>query len=304
MAVQPFEGHPAGCCRSAAGAFLVCLGAHIGADYSPSMVVSSRAEKRSASPAVTMAAAVLDVLATASPGCLGPSEIGRRLGVAKSSVANVCSALAKADLVRREGTAYVLGPRLAELGATYLDGVDEIKTFHDVCAEYLPAPEETVQMAVMGSGLDVAHLARRDGSVRIQLVLDVGRHLPASCTATGKALLAGLPEAELERRLAGASLTRFTSHSITDADQLKADLATTRARGWAIDDQELIDGVLCIAAAVPHARSAPTHAVSFTLLRAWATPERCDRLGQQLVEVSAIIADRLGQGRRMSTIGA
>jgi DNA-binding IclR family transcriptional regulator len=249
-----------------------------------------------------MAAAVLDVLATASPSCLGPSEIGRRLGVAKSSVANVCSALAQADLVRREGTAYVLGPRLAELGATYLDGVDEIKTFHDVCAEYLSAPEETVQMAVMGPGLDVAHLTRRDGSVRIQLVVDVGRHLPATCTATGKALLAALPAKELDRRLSGATLARFTAYSITDPDQLKADLAVTRARGWAIDDQELIDGVLCIAAAVPRARSAPTHAVSFTLLRAWATPERCDRLGRQLVEVGAIIADRLGQGRRPTTL--
>jgi IclR family transcriptional regulator, blcABC operon repressor len=268
------------------------------------MVVSEQAEKRSASPAVTMAAAVLDVLANASPGCLGPSEIGRRLGVAKSSVANVCSALARADLVRREGTGYVLGQRLAELGATYLDGVDEIKAFHDVCAEYLPAPEETVQIAVMGPGLDVAHLARRDGTVRIQLVTDVGRHLPATCTATGKALLAGLPEDELERRLDGASLARFTTKSITDADELRRDLATTRARGWAIDDQELIEGVLCIAAAVPRAKSAPAYAVSFTLLRAWATTERCDRLGKQLLEVSAVIADRLGDGRRVTMLGA
>jgi IclR family transcriptional regulator, blcABC operon repressor len=267
------------------------------------MVVTSEGGKRSASPAVTMAAAVLDALASASPVSLGPSEIGRRLGVAKSSVANVCSALARADLVRREGTGYVLGQRLAELGAAYLDGIDEIKVFHDVCAEYLPAPEETVQMAVMGPGLDVAHLARRDGTVRIQLVTDAGRHLPASCTATGKALLAALSDEELDRRLRGAPLARFTPYSITDMDELKRDLAVTRARGWAIDDQELIEGVLCISAAVPKPRSMPTYAVSFTLLRAWATPERCDHLGKQLLEISAVISERLGHGPRTAVPG-
>jgi IclR family transcriptional regulator, blcABC operon repressor len=254
--------------------------------------------KKTASPAVTMAAAVLDVLATANPSPLGPSEIGRRLGVAKSSVANVCAALALADLVRREGTGYVLGQRLAELGATYLDGIDEVKGFHDACAEYLPAAEETVQLASIGPGLDVAHLARRDGNVRIQLVTDLGRHLPASCTATGKALLAVMPEEELERRLEGATLPRFTINSIIEPHELRADLERTRQRGWAVDDEELIEGVLCLAAAIPRSRSTPEYAVSFTLLRAWATPERCEQLGQQLLKLGTAISDRLGHGGR------
>jgi IclR family transcriptional regulator, blcABC operon repressor len=254
--------------------------------------------KPTASPAVTMAAAILEVLATTNPSPIGPSEIGRRLGVAKSSVANVCGALAQADLVRREGTGYVLGQRLAELGATYLDGVDEVKAFNDVCAIYLPAAEETVQLASMGPGLDVAHLARRDGNVRIQLVTDLGRHLPASCTATGKALLACMPLDELDRRLEGADLPRYTAKSIVDIDILLADLDATRERGYAVDDEELIDGVLCMSAAIPRGRSTPMYAVSFTLLRAWATVERCEALGQKLIEIGAAISDRLGHGSR------
>jgi DNA-binding IclR family transcriptional regulator len=264
----------------------------------PQATAAATTIKKTASPAVTMAAAVLDVLATTSPSPVGPSEIGRRLGVAKSSVANVCGALALADLVRREGTGYVLGQRLAELGATYLDGVDEVKGFYDACDEYLPGSEETVQLASIGPGLDVAHLARRDGNIRIQLVTDLGRHLPASCTATGKALLAVLPEEELDRRLKGATLPRFTVNSIVEPDELRADLERTRQRGWAVDDQELIEGVLCLAAAIPRARSTPEYAVSFTLLSAWATPERCERLGHQLLELGTAISDRLGHGAR------
>ncbi|HLH99784.1 MAG TPA: IclR family transcriptional regulator [Acidimicrobiales bacterium] len=263
-------------------------------------MASPPSQSRSPSPAVTMAALVLGVLADASPEPMGPSAIGRRLGVAKSSVANICTALVGVGFARREGTGYVLGQRLAELGSVYLDGVDELKVFQDVCAELLPASRETVQIAALGPGLEVTHLAGRDGTVRIQLVSDAGHHLPATCTATGKALLAALPEAELDRRLDGASLIRCTPRSITDPDRLREDLAQTRARGYSVDDQELIDGMLCIGAVVPHAGVTPTYAVSITSLRAWITPGSVERLGRQLLEVSEAMARRLGHGSRLT----
>ncbi len=262
------------------------------------MVVSTPSERHTSSPAVTMAAAILDILASVSPAALGPSELGRRLGAAKSSVANVCGALTAAGLLRREGTAYVLGHRLAELGATYLEGINEVKAFNAVCKERMPTRRETVQMAVFGPGLEVSHVARWDGTFRIQLILDMGQHLPATCTATGKALLAALPPEELEQRLASGPLPRFTERSITDPAALRADLAATRARGWAVDDEELSDGVLCFGAVIPRRRGVPQYAVSFTLLKAWAPVERRDLLGQELVGLAAVIADWLGEGMR------
>lgn len=251
----------------------------------------------SVSPAVTRAAAVLDVLAEASDGPLGPTELGRRLGAPKSTMANICGALAAAGLLRREGTGYVLGQRLAELGTAYLSGVDEIKVFREVCAELLPSHEETVQIATLGPALDVAYLARREGTLRIQLISNVGRHLPASCTATGKALLAAQDGADLERRLAAAPrLEALTSRSITDVDRLRAELAQTRLRGWAVDDEETAEGVLCLAAVVPHSAQPPVYAVSFTLLRARASRQRRERLTAELLELTATMAERLGHG--------
>jgi DNA-binding IclR family transcriptional regulator len=265
------------------------------------MVVSTPSERQTSSPAVTMAAAILDILESVSPAALGPSEIGRRLGAAKSSVANVCGALTAAGLLRREGTAYVLGHRLAELGATYLDGINEVKAFNAVCNERMPTRRETVQMAVFGPGLEVTHVARWDGTFRIQLILDMGQRLPATCTATGKALLAALPPAELEQRLASGPLPRFTERSITDPAALRADLDATRARGWAVDDEELSDGVLCFGAVIPRRRRVPQYAVSFTMLKAWAPVERRDLLGQELVGLAAVIADWLGEGVRSAS---
>ena len=67
------------------------------------------ASGESLAPAVTRAAAILDVLAENAGRPLGPSELARRLGLPKSSIANICVALADAGLVRRIGTGFALG---------------------------------------------------------------------------------------------------------------------------------------------------------------------------------------------------
>src|SRR4051794_15303954 len=81
-------------------------------------------ESESLAPAVTRAAAILEILAEDASSPLGPSELARRLGLPKSSIANICSALADAGLVRRIGTGFALGRKVAELGGAYLAAVD------------------------------------------------------------------------------------------------------------------------------------------------------------------------------------
>ena len=91
----------------------------------------------SLAPAVTRAAAILDVLAEDGAVALGPSELARRLGLPKSSIANICGALVEAGLARRSGSGFRLGRRLAELGGAYLAAVDQIQEFYEL-ADQLP----------------------------------------------------------------------------------------------------------------------------------------------------------------------
>src|SRR5439155_10095121 len=156
----------------------------------------------SLAPAVTRAAAVLNVLSENAAVALGPSELARRLGLPKSSIANICGALADAGLVRRVGTGFALGRRLAELGGAYLVAVDMVQEFYEAARGLPVASEETVQLAVL-DGLEMTYLARHDGRQPVRLTSQIGRRLPATSTATGKAALASLDPAELDRRLAG-----------------------------------------------------------------------------------------------------
>jgi IclR family pca regulon transcriptional regulator len=85
------------------------------------------------------------------------------------------------------------------------------------------------------------------------IALGVGTRLPAHATSMGRVLLSDLPEEELDRYLADNPLERFTDHTITDPEVLRAAVAGVRARGWALVDQELEVGLRSIAAPIRRA---------------------------------------------------
>ena len=258
----------------------------------PVLVEHSDAE--SLAPAVTRAARILDVMAESAGEPVGPSELARRLGLPKSSIANICGALADAGLIRRIGTGFALGRRLAELGGAYLSTVDQVQEFYDASRRLPTGSEETVQFAVL-DGLEVTYLARHDGRQPVRLTSGVGRRLPAFSTATGKAALASLDEADLSRRLAGlTTLPQPTRRAHRTVDELLVDLAEIRRRGYAVDDEETMEGVVCYGIAIPgHRPGEGPHAASITLLKARATFDRVPVLIADLHRLAARLSDPL-----------
>src|SRR6478609_1520800 len=214
---------------------------------------------------------------------MGPSELARRLALPKSSTANVCGAMAEAGFVRRVGTGFTLGRRLAELGGAYLATVDQVQEFYDAARQLPTGSEETVQFAVL-DGLEVTYLARHDGRQPVRLTSGIGRRLPAFSTATGKAALASLPEAELDLRLSGLDiLPQPSPKSHATVASLRADLAGVRTRGYAIDDEETMEGVVCYGIMIPARQPGEGPcAASITLLKVRATHERSGALVDDL----------------------
>jgi len=251
-------------------------------------------DAESLAPAVTRAAAILDLLAADGATAFGPSELARRLGLPKSSIANICAALADVGLVRRVGTGFALGRKLAELGGAYLSAVDLVQEFYEACRELRTGSEETVQLAVL-DGLEMTYLARHDGRQPVRLTSQIGRRLPATSTATGKAALAALTDPELERRLAGLSvLPAFTPNSHRTVRDVMRDLVDVRSRGYSIDDEETVEGVVCYGIAIPGRQPGEgPHAASITLLKARATAERVPALVADLRQLAELLSDPL-----------
>jgi DNA-binding IclR family transcriptional regulator len=255
-------------------------------------------DSESLAPAVTRAAGILHLLAENGGLPAGPSELARRLGLPKSSIANITSALADTGLLRRVGTGFALGRRLAELGGAYLATVDEVQEFYETCHELISASEETVQLAIL-DGAEMTYLARHDGQQPVRLTSQIGRRLGASHTATGKAALATFNDEEVRRRFEGRRLPVMTSRSRPTVEALLEDLAGVRQRGYAIDDEETVEGVVCYGIAIPGRRPGEgPYAASITLLKVRATVEREQLLLADLHLLQYRLSDPLRAERR------
>ena len=168
--------------------------------------------------------------------------------------------------------------------------------FQESCDLFDAGADDTAQLAMLTDGLGVVYLAKREGVYPVQLASAPGRTLPATCTATGKAMLASLDDDELAERLAQAApLPRLTSKSVTSIKQLTVELAKVRQRGYALDEEEVIEGVVCVAVAIPRqGRTDPLLAISITILKPRAKKTLLVKLAEELREVTSAVALGLG----------
>jgi DNA-binding IclR family transcriptional regulator len=84
----------------------------------------------------------------------------------------------------------------------------------------------------------------------VRVPSSVGQRNPAHCTAVGKALLAHLPQNDLDALIRSRGLKAHTRNTITSPALLKRELRAIRERGYAIDDEEIEEGLRCVGAPV------------------------------------------------------
>lgn len=146
------------------------------------------------------------------------------------------------------GLRYRIGPQALTVGASYLLSDNIVRRSNEVLDALLNMLDETIHLGVL-ENMEVMYLAKRDASHSLRLVSGIGVRLPAYATALGKVLLAELDEESLSRRLASPR-TALTSKTLIVESVLRQDLIATRARGYAVDDEESTEGVRCFAVAL------------------------------------------------------
>lgn len=189
---------------------------------------------------ISRAALILRELA-GQPDGLSLSQIAQRVGLARSTVHRLVTALqSERFLVAASPTGRVrLGPGLASLALTA--DRDVARKLHPFLVRLSRKLNETVDLGVLVGDhvLFIDHVA---ASQRLRAVSAVGAAFPAHCPANGKMLLSTLSNAELVHLLP-ARLEQLTPNSITDRDQLLAELETVRREGIAYDREEHTIGI-------------------------------------------------------------
>lgn len=205
---------------------------------------------------VERAARVLQVLA-AGGWAMGVSEIAQATGLGKSTAHRLLASLTRAEFVRLEPRTrrYSLGHGLMQLTTTWLQGV-EIRTAAIPHLRSLRQKTgETVSLNVRDGDSRVA-VERLDTSHEIRFVAELGQALPLHIGASGKAILANLPETELHDVLERTVIAKTAERS------LRTELAGIRRRGVACTSGERLPGTRSIAAPVFGADGAVVASVS------------------------------------------
>ncbi|WP_185975693.1 IclR family transcriptional regulator [Tessaracoccus rhinocerotis] len=122
--------------------------------------------------------------------------------------------------------------------------------------------QETASVGIR-RGASVFYLAKIEARALFQIPSGIGQSLPANCTGIGKALLSALTDVEIGELYPDPDdLPVMTARSIRTLPDLRADLATTRERGYAIEDGESTPGLHCAASVVRDVQGAVVAAIS------------------------------------------
>jgi len=179
----------------------------------------------------------------------GVTELATEVDVSKATVHSHLATLKANEFVVQEGTQYFLSHRFLEFGEF---AKDRIGIYSIVTAEVEDLATETgelVQFATEEFGR-VIYLYKARGENAVQTASRIGRRQYLHCTALGKAILSQYDDDRVDAIVDEHGLPEMTPHTITSRESLFEDLVATRDRGYAIDDQEAISGLRCIAAPV------------------------------------------------------
>lgn len=253
---------------------------------------------------VKSAERTLDIfeLLAAEPQGLTVSEISDRLGIARSSTHGLLHTLRERGYLslRQDGAKrFHLGVRLIQLGLNVVDRL-ELRTASRALLERLVAQTHDTALLVVPDRGELLYVDKILSDARdVRTDPRVSARRPLHCTALGKALLAAIDDESVRELTQAIGLEAVTEFSISDLDALLEDLASTRARGYSVDQQEAFVGVWCVGAPVRDHTGRPIAAISLSTIKDFFAP---DATGPQVCATAVEISRAMGWRGDASTL--
>lgn len=251
-------------------------------------------------PSVKRAFEILKLVSASKDG-VGISEIARGLGMAKSTVHGMTSALGEIGVVLRDPVTkrYTLGFTLFELGKSAYSQIDLKDLARPVAEELMERTQASVFLGVLNwdhvTIIDVV-----EPRTELKITAPIGTTLPLLAGAAGKVFLSRMDEEGARKIIKTKGLTRFTENSITSTESYLQVIRAARENGYATDDEEYILGVRAVAA--PIQKAAPLLSAIWVVgFKASLDEERMNLLTQYTVDAARAIDLRIERQRVRST---
>lgn len=220
--------------------------------------------KESHVQSVARALSLVEILA-AEKRDLSLMEISKKAGWPKSTVHGLIATLRDYHIVdQSESTGhYRLGIRLFELGNIVKRSWDISEIAKPYLRKLSNELNEMVQLAMEDKG-EVLYVEKIDSNRMMRIVSEIGIRLPMHCSGLGKVLLAYKEEKEVKKILKEKGMRPMTSRTIVTISEFLRETALIRERGYAMDDQEIMDGLRCVAVPIFDADDEVNYALSIS----------------------------------------
>lgn len=223
---------------------------------------------------------------------LGVTEISKKLNLGKSSVFRMLYTLEKKKYVYKTSDAkYRLGIKFVYYGQKLLEEMNSLDVIRPYLKELRDEHNETVHLSILDkSDYNIIILDKIENKSTIQMSSRIGKKLPGYCTAMGKALLASLPDEELEEIVFSLELEKKTENTITDPNKLLETLKKIREQGYSEDSEESEEGLVCYAVPIRNIHGDIVAAISFS-----GPSSRMEKKKEELINSLKITAEEVSK---------
>lgn len=247
--------------------------------------------------ALSRGIAVLEALAATESGAT-LTALSETLALPAPTTYRLLATLAEAGHVEQDRNGeWRIGIRAFRVGVAFLDHRDLVVQAYPFLKRLVDLAGETANLAVVESGQAV-FVEQVQCRELMRMSIKLGARAPLHASGVGKAMLAAMTPEEADAVLGRGELARFTAQTITDRDALARELAATRRRGYAVDDEEHATGLYCVACALWDEAGEPWAAISVAGPKSRVGAERGAALGKLVAGIASELTAALGGRRR------
>jgi len=213
--------------------------------------------------AVETACRILEALHERDSDGGGVSELAADLGVSKATVHSHLATLQDNEFVVKRGDRYHIGLKFVDFGEHAKGTVDIYDIATSEVDQIAEETGEVAQFMIEEHGRGV-YLHKARGDKAIQTASYTGNRKALHCTALGKAILSELPRERVEEIIERYGLPAVTERTITDRDELFEELKRIRKENVAFDNEEVLQGLRCVATPIRHPKGHFQAAISIS----------------------------------------
>jgi IclR family transcriptional regulator, KDG regulon repressor len=240
---------------------------------------------------------ILEVLADGDRSSYSLTELSRQLHLHVSTVHRLLVNLAREGFVEQDAQngAYRLSHRVMRMGLRVLNRLDFRQVASPLLRRLNEQTQETVHLAIL-QGQHALSIDNFGSPQPVSLDAPLGSVLPLHSTGVGKAILAFQEDGFLKSLAESPGLERHTPRTLTSLAQLKKELARVREEGYAVDNEEMVEGLRCVAAPLVEHTGQVRAAFSVAGPAVRLTLARVPAIAALVCETSREISYRLGYG--------